>query len=322
MLNPIPASPCRHACIDCGTNSVKLVVADLADGGAAPVFQLSETTRIGEGMQANGMCLLEAPMRRTLDAIEKFTAAAKEYGAVETVLIGTAALRDAHISADFARRVQERCGLTLEIISGEEEARLSFLAVRRDPHWRDIPQLLVIDIGGGSTELIQGEAGADRVQARTSVNLGAVKLTEAYLTSDPPATEQLAAANQAAAAAFGAVALKSRLDRAYRVVGVGGTLTNLGAMRLSAAVEPERLHGMTLRVPEIETLCSLLAERSVEERRNLPGLDPRRADIILAGAILLLHALAHIQSDQVDISTRGLRWGVLYDRFLAGARNS
>ena len=125
MLNPIPASPCRHACIDCGTNSVKLVVADLADGGAAPVFQLSETTRIGEGMQANGMCLLEAPMRRTLDAIEKFAAAAKEYGAVETVLIGTAALRDAHISADFARRVQERCGLTLEIISGEEEARLS-----------------------------------------------------------------------------------------------------------------------------------------------------------------------------------------------------
>ena len=317
MSNPTPTLPGRYACIDCGTNSVKLIVADLAEDSAEPVFQLSETTRIGEGMQANAMHLQEEPMRRTLEAIVNFAAAARDNDALETVLIGTAALRDAHISADFVRRVQERCGLTLEIITGQEEARLSFLAVREDPYWRDIPQLLVIDIGGGSTELIQGEAGTDRIQARTSVNLGAVKLTEAFLRSDPPAAEQIAAANRAAAAAFDAAGLLIRMDQEFKVVGVGGTLTNLGAMKLASALDPEALHGMTLRVPEIEGLRTLLAQRSVEERRMLPGLDPRRADIILAGAMLLLHALAHIQSDRVGICTRGLRWGVLYDRFLS-----
>lgn len=322
MPNTNPTLPGRYACIDCGTNSVKVIVADLANGSASPVLGLSETTRIGEGMQANNMVLQDEPMRRTLDAITRFAAAAKEQGALETVLIGTAALRDAHISADFVRRVHEACGLALEIISGEEEARLSFLAVRRDPHWRDYPQLLVIDIGGGSTELIQGEAGADRVQARTSVNLGAVKLTESFLKSDPVTPEQLAAARHAAATAFGAVPLKSGLERAYHVVGVGGTLTNLGSMRLGAEVEPELVHGMPLRVPDVEAICTLLAERSVEERRQLPGLDPRRADIILAGAILLLQSLRHIASDQVDICTRGLRWGVLYDRFLPGPHAS
>ncbi len=316
MSNPTLTAPGRYACIDCGTNSVKLIVADLGPDSAEPVFQLSETTRIGEGMRANAMRLQEEPMRRTLDAIERFATAARENEALETVLVGTAALRDAHISDDFVRQVQERCGLTMEIITGQEEARLSFLAVRRDPFWRDIPQLLVIDIGGGSTELIQGEAGSDSILARTSVNLGAVKLTEGFLTSDPPGEEQLAAANQAAAAAFDATGLQSRLDQAYKVVGVGGTLTNLGAMRLASALDPEALHGMTLRTPEIEHLCELLAKRTVQERCMLPGLDPRRADIILAGGILLLHALAHVQSDQVGICTRGLRWGVLYDRFL------
>lgn len=318
------AKPGRYACIDCGSNTTKLIIADLTAGGV-PVYEGSETTRIGEGMQAHGMQLQSAPMRRTLDAIDRFVNSARESGAQDTVVIGTAALRDAQNRAEFVEQVKARTGLKLEVISGEEEARLSFLAVRRDPHWRAQPHLVVIDIGGGSTELIQGEEGADRVQSRISVNLGAVKLTESYLRSDPATADEVRAANDAAAAAFASVPLQDGVTRTHCVVGVGGTLTNLGAMKLHSSADLERVHGMTLLQRDLDTLCSTLAERSVEERRKLGGLDPRRADIILAGVILLIQALAHIHSDRIDICTRGLRWGVLYDRFLfdtgAGVRD-
>jgi exopolyphosphatase/guanosine-5'-triphosphate,3'-diphosphate pyrophosphatase len=309
-------APRRYAAIDCGTNSVKLIVADLSPDEARPVFELSEVTRIGEGMRANGLRLRDVPMERTLCAIEEFAAAAKEHGALEIAVIGTAALRDAGNTADFVARVRERAGLRLEVITGEEEARLSFLAVRRDPHWRRLPQLLVIDIGGGSTELIQGEAGGDGVQSRTSVNLGAVKLTEEFLGADRPSGTDVAAARAAAAEAFAAVRLKAEPAEPYHIVGVGGTLTNLGAMTLAVAPEPEALHGLSLRAADLEGLCARLSGLTLDERRAVAGLDPRRADIILAGTILLIQALKTIRSDRIDISTRGLRWGLLYDRFL------
>ena len=306
----------RYAAIDCGTNSVKLIVADLAVGSARPVFSLSETTRIGTGMQANGMRLQPGPMHATLEAIERFVHAAGENGALETVAIGTAALRDATNSAEFLAAVTERCGVEIEIIAGAEEARLSFLAVRRDPHWRASPRLMVIDIGGGSTELIQGEEDSDRIRSRTSVNVGAVKLTEATLHSDPPSEEEVQAAKAAARDAFTAANIARAGSSKFRVVGVGGTLTNLASMKLGTDAEPEAIHGSILYVWEIEALSKALAERSIAERRTMLGLDPRRADIILAGSILLKHALTHIGSEKVEVSTRGLRWGLLYDRFL------
>src|SRR5262245_54306414 len=177
-----PPSGELYAGIDIGTNSVKMVIADLSDGKAERVFEMSATTRIGEGMQAQGNRLREVPMRRTLDAIAIMVAKANEFKA-QTAAVATAALRDAVNRDGFLRRVRERCGLELEVIPGEEEARLSYLAARRDPHWRHCPHLLVIDVGGGSTELIEGEVGTDRIASRISVNLGAVKLTETYLKS-------------------------------------------------------------------------------------------------------------------------------------------
>jgi exopolyphosphatase/guanosine-5'-triphosphate,3'-diphosphate pyrophosphatase len=259
-------------------------------------------------------------MRRTLDALAEFVATAHAEGARAIVAVGTAALRDAENQDEFLRRAQERCGLTIEVIPGEEEARLSYLAVRRDPHWRDYARLLVVDIGGGSTELIRGEPHTARIAARTSVNLGAVKLTETYLRSDPPTVAQLTAANQAAAEGFDAFTLPSDFrahgDEGFRVVGVGGTLTNLGAMDRGGISPAEVLHGHTLTNDALEDQISRLASRTIEERKQIPGLDPRRADIILGGAILLSQALAHIGSESIDVSTRGLRWGVLYDRFL------
>jgi exopolyphosphatase / guanosine-5'-triphosphate,3'-diphosphate pyrophosphatase len=305
----------RFASIDVGTNTVKMLVADLSGDGATPVFEQSVMARLGEGMQAHGMRLREIPMRRAIDALADFVKNAREAGVEQIAAIGTAALRDAENQAEFLQRIEERCGFSIEVISGWEEARLSYLAVRRDRCWRDYSRLLVIDIGGGSTEIVQGETGTDQIAERTSVNLGAVKLTESILRSDPPSITQLAAAQQAAAERFAAVELLPSPEKA-QVIGVGGTLTNLGAMDLGGNTTSETLHGHVLSLQKLEGQIALLASRTVAERKEIPGLDPNRADIILGGAILLSQALARLGSPSVDVSTRGLRWGLLYDRFL------
>lgn len=309
-----------YAAIDAGTNSVKLTVADLTGGAARRVIDESVITRLGEGMQAHR--LREVPMRRTIDAVAYFVALATQQNVRDIAAVGTAALREAENRDEFLHRVRERCGLTIDVISGEEEARLSYLAVRRDPHWRRSALLRVIDIGGGSTEIIQGAESQDDIAGRISVPLGAVRLTERYLKSDPPTITQLAAANQAAAEAFARVPLEvidgTHLTRSNNsvLVGVGGTMTNLGAIDLNGPRDPEQLHGHVLNADVIEGQIALFASRTLQERKQIPGLDPRRADIILGGAILLSQALARIGCPSIAVSTRGLRWGVLYDRFL------
>lgn len=317
----MPEPPSLYGSIDIGTNSVKMIVADLSNGQAIPIFEQSITTRLGEGMQAQTKRLREVPIRRALETLAQYVVTLKALNVCGIACVGTAALRDAENADDFIRRAQDETGLTVEVISGEEEARLSFLAVRRDPHWRNLPLLDVIDVGGGSTEVIQGLAGTDRLGARLSVNLGAVKLTESYLKSDPPTVAQLEAANRAAAEGFARVTV---LDRPVdsltpSVVGVGGTLTNLASMRMEGMRDLEKLHGFRLTADALEAQISQLSALTVAQRREIPGLSPERADIILGGAILLSQALARIGSPAVDVSTRGLRWGVLYDRFATSA---
>ncbi|HZO90917.1 MAG TPA: hypothetical protein VFB38_21510 [Chthonomonadaceae bacterium] len=304
-----------YASLDVGTNSVKLTVADLAGGDARCLCDRAVITRLGEGMLAHGHRLREVPMRRTLDAIADFVALAQVQGARQIAAVGTAALREAANRDEFLRRVRERCGITIDVLSGEEEARLSYLAVRRDPHWRAYAGLIVIDVGGGSTEIIQGEAHSSRIATRQSVNLGAVKLTERYFKSDPPTIAQLAAANQVVAEEFDRMALNP-VAGGTQVVGVGGTVTNLASMDLQGTRPLEQLHGHTLQADALEDLTARLASRTIQERKQIPGLDPARADVILGGAIILSQALAHLGSAALDVSTRGLRWGVLYDRFL------
>ncbi len=313
---PIAAiAPARYACIDVGTNSTKMLVAELG-GSPRAVFTLSAVTRLGEGMTPNTPFLREVPIRRTLDALADMADAARQQGASVTVAVGTAALRDAENRDDFLRRALERTGVAVEVIAGAEEARLSYLAVRRDPVWRGENFLRVIDIGGGSTEIIQGEAGGERIASRISVNLGAVKLTEGFLRSDPVSVTQMAAANAAAAEQFAQVEIALGADAL--LVGVGGTLTNLAAMQRGRLPEADELNGFRLSSETLSVLCGRLANATLAERKTFPGLDPRRADIILAGAILLTQALAHLGASEVAVSTRGLRWGVLFDRFSSG----
>jgi exopolyphosphatase/guanosine-5'-triphosphate,3'-diphosphate pyrophosphatase len=312
-VEPASAPSEIYASIDVGTNSVKMIVADLC-GDTRLLWEQSVVTRLGEGMHEQARYLREAPMRRTLDALKEFMENAQQHGAKQVVAVGTAALRDADNREHFRRRAREQAGVEIEVISGEEEARLSYLAVRRDPHWRNQAHLCVIDVGGGSTEIIQGEAHSHRIASRTSVNLGAVKLTEQVLRSDPPTIAQLTRASQIAQEQFAQVRLLENGES--MVVGVGGTLTNLACMHLGGFAEAEVLHGHILTQDTLEDQIEHLAKRTIEERKSLPGLDPRRADIILGGAILLAQALARLGSPSLAVSTRGLRWGVLYDRFL------
>lgn len=325
-----PADAALYAALDLGTNSIKIVVADLANGRADRYFERTIITRIGEGMQAMGNRLREDAMRRTLDGLVELIAVAREMEVREIAAVGTAALRDAVNREEFLQRIEEQCGIRVDVIPGEEEARLSFLAARRDPQWREKTHLRVIDIGGGSTEIIEGRPHSSEIAARISVNYGAVKLTETFLRSDPPTIAQLDQANQAVRDAFNRIAEEAHRDQTgsvafetgaagdYALVGVGGTVTNLGAMDLGGKNVGVPLHGHFLTAERLEEHIDLLATSTVEQRQSIPGLDPRRADIILGGAILLAQALARLGAPGIAISTRGLRWGLLYDRFTSG----
>ncbi len=320
-----------YAGVDVGTNSVKMIVADLGEGRADRVFEQTIVTRLGEGMQAQGNRLREAAMRRTLDALAELVDAGRAHQARAFAAVGTAALRDAENRDDFLQRAQERMGLSIDVIPGEEEARLSYLAVRRDPHWRGQAHLRVIDIGGGSTEIIEGTPNGNNIASRISVNYGAVKLTEQFLRSDPPTVQQLEDANLAVLKAFARIdeeafhsadtgsdkpaATAFASSQEYALVGVGGTVTNLGAMDQGGKLGDESLHGHLLTADQLGEHIDRLATRTVAQRLELPGLDPRRADIILGGAILLAQALSRLDAPSLAISTRGLRWGLLYDRF-------
>lgn len=298
----------RFAVIDVGSNSLKLLLADRDETGTfRPYQEFARITRLGEGMHAGR--LREAAMRRTIETLQEFAESSRAAGAEGMAAVGTAALREAVNGDEFVER-STAVGVPVERISGSEEARLSYLAVRLDPHWRGCPLITVIDIGGGSTEIVRG---GGEVAERRSMKLGAVRLTEATLHSDPPTIHQIAEASRIAGELLDEVLPQTGAGVA---VGVGGTFTNLAAVKIELAeMDPERIHGTHLTVEDVERMSERFAAISHAEREKIPGLDPGRADIILAGTIILGQTLNRLGLDGCDVSARGLRWGILYDRF-------
>lgn len=310
------SNPHIYAAIDVGTNSVKIIIVNLSSNSANLLYEQTIISRLGEGMTKSEPLLQETAMKRTLDSLRELVAAARSYGAVRIVSVGTAALREAQNRDQFLKMVNEILNVNIEVVSGDEEARLSYLAVRRDPLWRDAYPLLVVDIGGGSTEVIRGGIKADKPDSRISVPLGAVRLTEKYFTLDPTTSEQLEEAEHAIHSAF--ASLPAGGDGV--LVGVGGTISNLAAMDSNGDYDPERLHGHILTRETIKHQIQILKNSTISERKKIAGLDPKRADIILGGALLLKHTLMHLGAASVASSMRGLRWGLLYDRFLTAAQ--
>jgi exopolyphosphatase/guanosine-5'-triphosphate,3'-diphosphate pyrophosphatase len=300
----------RYAVIDVGTNSVKLHVGERrADGRFGTVADRAAVTRLGEGLDTTG-CLGAAPVARTADAIADMAREAGADGVREIAAVGTAGLRIAPNAAALVDAVRERCGLTVEVLPGEEEARLAYLATTAALG----PQpgtLVVFDTGGGSSQFTFGRAG--EVAERFSVDVGAARFTERYGLAGAVGQATIDTALAAIAEELGRLAGRPVPDG---VVGMGGAVTNLAAMHHGLrAYDPEVVQGTVLDLTEIDRQIAVLAARDADARRTIPGLQPARAEVILAGACIVRTVLTTLGRDALTVSDRGLRHGLLAERF-------
>jgi exopolyphosphatase / guanosine-5'-triphosphate,3'-diphosphate pyrophosphatase len=292
----------RVAVVDIGTNSTRVLVAEVDGPQLRELHRESIVTRLGEGVDATGR-LGEDPQQRVFAALDAYAPHVEGADLREAVM--TSAVRDAANGDAFAAAVRDRYGLDGRTLSGDEEARLTFLGATAAR--ADAEQLLVIDIGGGSTELVVG-AGRE-MTFHTSVQVGVVRHTERHLHSDPPTAAELDAL---AADAREAITAAARGD-AGAAVGVGGSATQLAAIDLGDRTAVE---GHSLPRPRLEAILGRLAALPLAERRQVKALHPDRAPTIVAGAAILLEALAAYGLDAVEVSERDILWGVA----LAGAR--
>jgi exopolyphosphatase / guanosine-5'-triphosphate,3'-diphosphate pyrophosphatase len=302
--------PVRFAVIDVGTNSVKLHVGERRAGNVwHGVVDRAEVTRLGEGLHEGGALQPEA-IRRTADAVVGMVEEARRAGAAEIAAVATAGMRIADNSGELVEAVGERCGVDIEVISGDEEARLAYVAATSE---LDVGKgsLVVFDTGGGSSEFTFGRPGS--VEERFSVDVGAARFTERFGLDRAVSAEQLVQAFQAIAGEL------TRLDgrpRPAALVGMGGALTNLAAVRHRLArYDPEMVHGTVLGRAEIDRQIDLYRARSADERREIVGLQPARAEVILAGACIVRAVLDKLHCDELTVSDRGLRHGLLVERF-------
>ncbi|WP_224244011.1 Ppx/GppA phosphatase family protein [Hyalangium gracile] len=302
----------RFATIDVGTNSVLLLVADRTpDGQFQAVLERAEITRLGRGVDKSRRLSPEG-MEATLATMTAFANEARALGAEGIAVSATSAARDAQNGAEFLAAARERAGVTVEIISGELEAQLSFSSAHMDFGSQAAGPLLVIDIGGGSTEFIYGNS-AGRVDFRHSYDVGSVRLTERFVRSDPPSAEERQAITTFLRDTF---ATLPPPPPAAELVGVAGTVTTIYAVQ--NRVDPydaTRVHGGTLTRAQLEQLVGQLCSMPLAERQKLPGLQPKRADVIPAGSLILLEALRALQLEECRVSDRGLRWGLMAHRF-------
>ena len=298
----------KLAALDVGTNTVlMLVVETTADGKLRKLAEMSRITRLGRGVDANGH--LDAPSaRKTLDTIAEFADQARALGAEKILTAATAALRDATDGADFIARTKARTGLDLDVISGETEARLAYLSSIKGLKLDLTSKLLIVDIGGGSTELIRAQPGG-QIDA-VSLQLGAVRLTERIVHSDPPHAREAADLRIAIDEALASLRWNFTPDA---MVGIAGTVTTVCAVALGLApYDADRVHGYQLAHDDVRRVLAQLGSVPLEARKQIPGVEPGRADVIFAGTAILERVMAHFKVDRVIVSDQGVRWGLIW----------
>jgi exopolyphosphatase / guanosine-5'-triphosphate,3'-diphosphate pyrophosphatase len=305
--------PVRFAVIDVGTNSVKLHVGERRAGGVwRTVVDRAEVTRLGEGLDETGS-LHPEPIRRTADAVVEMVGEARRLGAAEVAAVATAGMRIADNADDLVEPVRDRCGVGIEVIPGEEEARLAYVAATSELEAAK-GSLVVFDTGGGSSQFSFGRPG--HIDEQFSLDVGAAAFTERFALDGVVSGEQLAAALGEIAAGL------SRLDgrsRPAALVGLGGAVTNMAAVRHRlASYDSEIVQGTVLDRTELDGQIELYRTRTAAERRKIVGLQPRRAEVILAGACIVRTVLDKLQCDELTVSDRGLRHGLIVERFSAG----
>lgn len=305
-------SPKRSAFIDIGTNAVLCLIADLRETGRFRVLDdLAEIAGLGRGVDHTGL-ISAAGEQRCFETLERYRAHCQNLGVDEIIAVGTSALRDAQNSAEVRARLHQRLGFEIRVITGDQEAAYSFLAVERGLSLTG--ELLVIDIGGGSTEFIRGSSAG--FSEAVSIDVGSVRLTERFLHADPVRAEEINEMNRAIDQELGL--LRDRLPNSktpLTLVGIAGTFTTLAAVakQLECYAHAE-IHGSSLSLAEVRRQIRIFGERSLDERKRIVGLEAKRADVILAGACLIERILNLFRADSVVVSDQGVRYGLLHER--------
>jgi exopolyphosphatase/guanosine-5'-triphosphate,3'-diphosphate pyrophosphatase len=284
----------RRAVIDIGTNTVKLLVADVRRDQVVPVASKDRTTRLGEGVNVHGK-LQPTAIARTIEAISEFHAEAMALGATDVIALTTSASRDAANRSEFFDGVRQASGLVVELISGDREAELIFRGVSSDSQWSGRP-ILVMDVGGGSAEFIQG--GDGKMEIFKSLPLGALRLTEKF--GEGRFAELRDYLRPALRQALARYDLHGR-----RMIGTGGTITTLVRMEGGTVDHTEISRGKLLE------LVQRLEAMPLAQRKKMPGLPPERADIIVAGGAVFLVAMEVLGANKLTVSVRNLRYGAL-----------
>ena len=306
-------SPRRCAFIDIGTNAILCLIIEIRDTGRFRVLDdLAEIPRLGEGVDQTER-IGAAGEQRSIEVLRDYLRQCRSLDVKEIIAVGTSALRDARNSGAVRARLGARLGFEIRVISGDEEAAYSFLSVQRG-----LPlegrELLVIDVGGGSTEFIRGNDSG--MAEALSVDLGSVRLTERLLRSDPVKREEYE----------GMVALIDRelaylrerwgkSGSALTLVGIAGTFTTLAAVKKGLLrYSHSEVHGSRLTLAEVRRQARLFLDHTIAERKQIPGLEPKRADVILAGACLSERIMTFFGAQEVIVSDQGVRYGLLYEQ--------
>lgn len=302
--------PERVAAIDCGTNSIRLLVTDIAEGGKNDLLREMRIVRLGQGVDETGR-LAEEAIERTLSSTREYAGLIAELGASAVRFCATSAVRDASNGELFAEGVEEILGVRPEILSGDEEAHASFEGATRELGG---DRTMLVDLGGGSTEIVVGEN--QRVEFATSLNLGSVRLTERFFSGEQSSIPEMTACMEYIDDLLRPVA--ASLAPADTFVGVAGTITTIAAHALGLpSYDPARLHRARISFSEVTEACLSLAAMSVADRRALPYMHPGRADVIGAGALIVdrLIALLPLTTDSMVISEHdildGIAWGAV-----------
>lgn len=299
----------KCAAIDIGTNTILLVVAERDDRNRVfrDIVDMSTIVRLGEGLTNSGL-LSDPAMTRTMEALGRYVDIAASHGVERLFCVGTAALREAANSGEFLAAVRGAFDFDVEIISARDEARYTYLSVC-DDHAVRSSAMTIIDIGGGSTEVI---SGTDRDFAGyVSLPMGSVRLTDAFISHDPPVREEM----ERVVSYVREHLLRVACPEDSTLVGTGGTVTNIAAMVAGIGTYDKGVvHGFVIELGQLRELISFLAGVTSDVRRDVTGMEPGREDIIVQGAVILREIMEHGGFNRVTVSAAGVRYGVIYER--------
>jgi exopolyphosphatase / guanosine-5'-triphosphate,3'-diphosphate pyrophosphatase len=301
----------KVAAIDIGTNSVLLLIAEKTASGLTPLLERATITRLGEGVDRTRE-LARTARERTLDCLADYASDIMRHAPARIAAVGTSAMRDARGGPEFAKEAEQVLGTLPLVIAGKREAELTFRGALSGLGLETGERAAVLDVGGGSTEIVVGSApDASKpasIESATSLDLGSVRLFERHVTRDPPSPSELDAARRDVDRTLWS---ERAVPSEAVFVGVAGTVTTLAAV--AGDVDPydaTRIHGARLARGTVRDLASRLASLSLVDRKKLRGLDERRADVIVTGALLVERVLAWSQKTELVVSDRGVRWGL------------